>query len=107
MGTQKQEFARRRNWMKARIMGIAFDTLVFSESEKAIANSIKANLDILKELWDEQSEKLGMKLKPHKCYFCGKRSNVERILSLNHDTVKRKACKKHYNEFKENGEEKN
>lgn len=68
---------RSRNWQKARLLGFCIDTTILTEEEKIVYSEIKEKLFILKRNWDINTAKfLGHPLKPHKCNWCGKRSNV-------------------------------
>ena len=57
----KQQLARRRNWSKARLLGMRhYDWNVFSEREKFLLEGILNTIDEIMEGWDEESKKLGL-----------------------------------------------
>jgi len=63
MKINKVEFARRRNWMKARVIGLAsFDDSILTPKEREIIKEIKDLKNKLLDQWDEGSKELGMKL---------------------------------------------
>lgn len=66
----KQQFARRRNWQKARIMGMHIDTRVMTPKEQVIAKQINSLRKELIKNWTEGSIELGLNAK-HRCW-CGK-----------------------------------
>lgn len=86
-----------RNWQKARLLGFCLNESVLTEIELRLYYEAKANLNTIINLWDSSTEELlGHKLKPHKCFWCGKRSNKSYIS----EEDGRNYCKKHYNELK-------
>jgi hypothetical protein len=89
----KKEFARHRNWAKLRLTGFNLDTKFLSTNEKRIYAEIQEKMKLLKDYWDEESMALGMELKPHKCHWCGKRSNQAYMDGDNN------YCKKHFEEI--------
>jgi uncharacterized Zn-finger protein len=102
----KPQLARKRNWMLLQLKGmhtvsknVNKDTLNPGELEafKSIENQIKR----LIENWDGNSATLGLHLKPHKCEFCGKRSDRAYWLedSNGEEPVYHLMCKKHSLEF--------
>lgn len=87
-----------RNWQKARLVGFRLDVSVLTENEKRLYDEAMANLNKIKDLWDFGTEEIiGHKLKPYKCFWCGRRSNKSYILEQDN----RNYCKKHYNELNE------
>lgn len=69
MGSTKQEFARHRNWTKARILGFSFDPSYFTEEEKEVMYKIHNLRNSLITNWDKNSMKLGLTpniKKPHR-----------------------------------------
>ena len=96
----KQEI-QRRNYAKFKLSGITFDTSVFTEPELMEVKLIQEHIKTLLGFWDLETEEfLGHKLKPHKCNWCGKRSNKKYILVRFDfkDGVTRglNFCRKHY-----------
>ena len=97
--TPKQQKASLRNWAKLRILGITTNISILSKEEVIEWNIIKASLDKLRANWDKNTEiVLDIKLKPYKCDFCGRRSNVKYEMDaeiLGNSIL----CKKHYESF--------
>lgn len=77
-----KEQIRTRNWNKARLMGFCLDTRVLTPIEKLLYQKAMDSLKALELGWDSNTESyIGHLLKPHKCKWCGKRSNVPHIFN--------------------------
>lgn len=67
MKYERHEIARFRNWNKARIMGMTYNTSGFAPSEIPIMKEIYRLRDELLNKWDERSKnELKMNVKPRK-----------------------------------------
>lgn len=85
---------RTRNWQKARLTGFNLDPSVMSVMEQLMYSQIRDLKNQLLHHWDNNTESLiGHPLPPHKCSWCGKRSNMEyKYEDMNY-------CSKHFNEY--------
>lgn len=82
-----------RNWQKARLVGFRLDESVLTVTERKLYYEAMDKLNEIEDLWDSNTEALiGHKLKPYKCFWCGKRSNKSYISSDGQNY-----CKKHAN----------
>jgi hypothetical protein len=61
----KQQLAKRRNWSKARLMGITFDEQVFTEDEICKIKVIRNYIKVLLNEWDDESRKLDLNPLPY------------------------------------------
>lgn len=76
----KQELARSRNWMKARIMGFNINTHIapFTDFEKTRINQIRLLLNDMLEHWDDGNIELGFKNSPkRRCVICSIRRKLQ------------------------------
>ena len=88
-----------RNWQKARLTGFYIDVTVLSREEADQYFKAKAILQEILINWDDNTEKLiGHKLPPHKCDWCGKRSNILHLTPENRITGGDRSnwCYKHF-----------
>jgi len=65
----KQELARHRNWNKARLSGMSFDTRVFTEQELALLQKIQNLKEELLQHWDFNSKLLDLKVERYNVYL--------------------------------------
>lgn len=93
--TEKQIKAAKRNWNKFQLTGgFRLDLKALTPEERDTYYLIINLKNELLSYWDDNTEKhLETKLKPHKCQYCGKRSNVK--YTLGQFTV----CLKHFKEL--------
>ena len=103
--TEKQIKARQRNWAKARLLGslsaLNYCTDTFTPLEKEDLKVAVLAIKTVLSHWDKSTEEnLGIKLKPYKCKFCGKRSNKEYIFT-NKYSEKDNYCFRHFKMLKE------
>lgn len=95
------EQTRERNWAKARLLGhpVPSNNLLTEEENKLMQQIVQLKGKLL-DNWDSNTEVLiGHPLPPHKCHFCGRRSNVQHTTYYNEIPIN--VCKKHYNELAE------
>ena len=79
----KQKLAQIRNYKKFRLIGASalfYNREGLSTEETRIFESIHQDIHNLLLLWDDTSKDLGLSIKPHKSYWCGKRSNKEHLI---------------------------
>lgn len=68
-----KERARRRNWLKLRLLGSPLiENLqgnILTPEEQSIFKELKCGLRMILDNWDKSSEELGMKVRPKKDRF--------------------------------------
>lgn len=89
---------RTRNWQKARLTGFCLDTRVMTLGERKHYELAMAELKLIKDHWDSGTEKLiSHPLKPYKCHYCGRRSNIEHLVDIGQGHTQN-YCMKHFKE---------
>lgn len=100
----KKEKASSRNWTKLRLLGIVIDTRNLTSKEQKLYSEILELKDEILQEWDKSTEEhLETKLKPYKCHFCSRRSNIKRTIKWGGMDIYNKSkvtvCLKHFKEF--------
>lgn len=95
---REQTRGQHRNWQKARLAGFHIDGTNLTPFERSVVKEIEAAKYFLLKHWDNQTEVLlGKKLKPHKCWVCGRRSTIRRTIWNNVENKEQEYCLKHFN----------
>lgn len=93
----KQDLARKRNWAKHQIVGIAGRILQYREAftpeENELTSEIEERLKDLLNNWDENSIKLGLTVLP-RCW-CGKIARHHPVPVEGKISINRMYCKEH------------
>jgi len=81
----KQTLAQKRNYHKRRLMGAIaifspYNDPHLTTTERNFHFAIREHIQGLIDFWDKESENLGLTIRPHKCFWCGKRSNKSYLI---------------------------